>query len=557
MVPMSSAYPYGQAVGVFTESGSYTVAYESWNSDQSVYDAGTYNLATHARRDLNHALGDTKTAWATGVSTDGKITGYYASDGSTTPNRGFVWTAQDGLLRSWPTADTGFTSSGVSATGLTGGGMRGADGNSHAAVWPGSGPLQDLGRSGALSIVRAVNDPGQAAGFSQAPINGVMAPVAALWCNGKEIDLTAPYEYNTTTPQVRGISPSGAAVGNYERDAVLWRDSRSYDLGGVNGISWALAVNDSDTVVGADGEEGYPYSSQAWISYAHAPAQPLQSLVPADTPWTLRLASAITPEGVIVGSATAPGAYAPYVLIPTPAQPAATVPPGSAQPECVSPAPDNTAPSVSSGPLAAFTVVPRISFSYIGHDSGSGVATFDVRYRQASSSGGFGAYDYPSGWQYLAANQVSLGAAKGSTYCFSVRARDRAGNTSGWSPERCTAVPLDDRNLTASTGWAHSTANAYYAGTMSNAVSTGRTLTRTGVHAKKIALLATTCTGCGAVAIYWNGRLIKTVSLKASTTHYKQVIVVWTFSNVSSGTIVIKTLNSGRSYIDGLGLSTV
>lgn len=59
------------------------------------------------------------------------------------------------------------------------------------------------------------------------------------------------------------------------------------------------------------------------------------------------------------------------------------------------------------------------------------------------------------------------------------------------------------------------------------------------------------------MGIYWNGRLIKSVSLNTSATHYKQVINVAAFRAANSGTLVIKTLSSRRVYIDGIALSRV
>jgi hypothetical protein len=67
-----------------------------------------------------------------------------------------------------------------------------------------------------------------------------------------------------------------------------------------------------------------------------------------------------------------------------------------------------------------------------------------------------------------------------------------------------------------------------------------------------LALVAVTCRGCGVIGVYWNGRLIRRVSLNATATHYQQVLTIIDFGSVKAGTLVLKNLNSGRVYIDGL-----
>ena len=217
---------------------------------------------------------------------------------------------------------------------------------------------------------------------------------------------------------------------------------------------------------------------------------------------------------------------------------------------------DRTNPTVTLAALPVFSL-GTLSVRYSGQDAASGVASFDVRYRRAAYNGGFAALTYPSTWQHTISQRVSLSAVRGSTSCFSVRARDKAGNLSGWSSERCTAVALDDRALSASTGWTRATGSAYYAGTTTSAAQTGGVLTRTGIQARRLSLLATRCPGCGTVGVYWNGTLIRKISLSSTTTAYKQMITITDFGAVRLGTITIKTLTSASTRIDGLGTSRV
>jgi hypothetical protein len=75
------------------------------------------------------------------------------------------------------------------------------------------------------------------------------------------------------------------------------------------------------------------------------------------------------------------------------------------------------------------------------------------------------------------------------------------------------------------------------------------------VVAKRIALLATACSTCGTVRVYWGSTLLKTVSLYSATTVNKKLISVKTFTSARSGTLSIKITSSGkRVIIDGVAI---
>jgi len=70
---------------------------------------------------------------------------------------------------------------------------------------------------------------------------------------------------------------------------------------------------------------------------------------------------------------------------------------------------------------------------WTGADKGSGIASYDLRWRYGRST--LSAYSYVvRGTQQL---QWGFSLAATTTYCWSVRARDKAGNLSPWSPDRC------------------------------------------------------------------------------------------------------------------------
>ncbi|MFE7329402.1 fibronectin type III domain-containing protein, partial [Streptomyces sp. NPDC057565] len=218
---------------------------------------------------------------------------------------------------------------------------------------------------------------------------------------------------------------------------------------------------------------------------------------------------------------------------------------------------DTVAPTISmTGPSSAFTLSTNLAPAWSVKDAGAGTANVDVRWQRAPYTSGYGAWVYPSAWQKTTATKLTLsGAARGFTYCFSARARDKAGNLSVWSSARCTAVALDDRALTASKGWSRTSGTAYYANTATVTSKSGVTLQLKGVQAKHLALVATRCASCGSIGVYWNGALIKKIDLYAAKAQHKAILDIATFNGIRSGTLTLRTLSSRTVQIDGTALS--
>lgn len=220
---------------------------------------------------------------------------------------------------------------------------------------------------------------------------------------------------------------------------------------------------------------------------------------------------------------------------------------------------DVTAPGVPSlaGPTLSrpFQTGP-LSLAWSATDGGTGTATYFVRYRRAKYNGTFASYVL---WRDgTRATTGSFSGAAGYTYCFAARARDHAGNISGWSAERCTAFPVNDRSLSGS-GWSRASSSGTYLNTASIATTLNRSLTLTGVRYKRLALIVTKGSGYGTVQIWQGSTKLKSISLASTSTRKKQVIVVLTRSSVSSPvTLRITVSTSGkRVAVEGLGISRV
>jgi Regulator of chromosome condensation (RCC1) repeat len=186
------------------------------------------------------------------------------------------------------------------------------------------------------------------------------------------------------------------------------------------------------------------------------------------------------------------------------------------------------------------------------------VTSFDVRYRRASTTGGFGAWGR---WR-TATTQTSgtFSASPGYTYCFAAQAHDADGGVSGWAAnqysfETCSAVPLDDRSLTRVGSWTALTDASLYRSTGLRSYTPGARLTRTGVSADAIRLVATTCPLCGKVSLYWNSRLIRTISLYSARRVDRVAFRVKDFDSLQRGTLTIKVVSSGKKVIiDGVAI---
>jgi hypothetical protein len=217
---------------------------------------------------------------------------------------------------------------------------------------------------------------------------------------------------------------------------------------------------------------------------------------------------------------------------------------------------DVTAPKASLvTPTARLAGPGTITVKAMATDSETGVASYDFRYRQARYDRGFGAAVYPAGWQKLSASSLGFSLARGYDQCFSTRARDRAGNVSAWSAEKCITVPLDDRALGAGSGWSRLSAAGNYASTLSKATSAGRTLQLPAVQVVRGWLLATRCSTCGSVTVIVGGHVLGVIDLHAATTQRQVRIPLPGAGALRTGALVLKTRSSQQVLIDGLAIA--
>ena len=212
---------------------------------------------------------------------------------------------------------------------------------------------------------------------------------------------------------------------------------------------------------------------------------------------------------------------------------------------------DGTAPTMALPSSPHDSLSTSIPVKWHGSDA-SGVSSYDVRYQQSPATAMFA--DWVTWLSKTASTSATFKGGPGHEYCFSVRAHDTLGNTSKWTKPSCTSLPVDDRALKASSGWKSGTGSAYYRGTILTTKVKGATLTRSHVWPGGVALLVTKAPGAGSVSIAYGSKVVKTVSLNASTKHNKVLISLPNYSR-EDGSIVIRTTSAKPVSIDGLLLS--
>jgi hypothetical protein len=214
---------------------------------------------------------------------------------------------------------------------------------------------------------------------------------------------------------------------------------------------------------------------------------------------------------------------------------------------------DIVAPTAAiSSPSSLTTLAKSFAVKWGGSDA-NGVASYDVRYTKAAWNGKPGAaVSWKSG---VSGASATYTGAPGYEYCFSVRAHDKAGNVGGWSAAKCTALPLDDRSLAASSGWKRLSSKSFYLGTAMQTTAKGKTLTRRGAIKGRSVLIVDEGKGFGTINVLYNGRVVKKISLAATRTKYHVAIALPKVTRAT--TIVIKTTSAKKVQIDGLLLARV
>jgi len=237
-------------------------------------------------------------------------------------NRAFLW--DKGVMQDLGTLGTGTDAYaiainergqiiGISYTGstpnpvITGCSSAGAAGGAMLPtqdpfLWE-NGQMIDLGTLGGIcGFPQSINNRGQVVGNSDLAGDATSYPF--LWEK-----TTGMQNLGTLGGSFAGaemINDSGQVVGgsylsgDNQADAFLW-DGKMYDLGALNGCSWAFAINSKKQVVGNWGENGCQQGAFLWENGAMVD---LNTIVLSTAGLSVAGAIEINDRGEIVGSAT-------------------------------------------------------------------------------------------------------------------------------------------------------------------------------------------------------------------------------------------------------------
>ncbi len=203
-------------------------------------------------------------------------------------------------------------------------------------------------------------------------------------------------------------------------------------------------------------------------------------------------------------------------------------------------------------PTKSFVNGRKVVASWKSTPAGPRATSYEVTRQVAAPNRKFGAR---TTWLETTNRQASFRGRPGHTYCMRVRGVDADGNTGRWSRAKCTTVPLDDRRLDHTSGWRERTQKGAYFGTVLKTQRHRATISY-DTRAKHIAVLASTCNGCGSLRIWLDDQFLKKISLNSATAKKRQLFTVADFDTMRAGKVRIVVASKLSPLVfDGLGVS--
>jgi VCBS repeat-containing protein len=195
--------------------------------------------------------------------------------------------------------------------------------------------------------------------------------------------------------------------------------------------------------------------------------------------------------------------------------------------------------------MSSTTLLGNVSWA--GTDAGVGIQRFELQ--RSINGGAWVSMTLPT----LTSTSLNVSFAFGTThYQFRVRAVDRNGNVGAWLTG-ASFQPFRSQEtstyLTYSTGWTR-VYNVSDSGSYAKyATTAGRTATFKRSF-RDVAFVAPKSSTRGSVYVYVDGVKVATISLKQSTTAYRQVLWAAHFSTLATHTIRLVVVGNGRVDLD-------
>ena len=221
------------------------------------------------------------------------------------------------------------------------------------------------------------------------------------------------------------------------------------------------------------------------------------------------------------------------------------------------PGPDTTAPVAKVTHLRRVSLTHSVTFRVAASDDrGLGSGPVDVRWRTAQVGQRIGAWRRPARWQGIDRGPLTVSRLKtGETACFSVRARDWAGNLSRWSHQRCTAVAIDDSAMSRSDGPSTLTGSVFFHRSATLLRLASASLSFPGLSHNTGFLVVTTCPRCGKVSVWFGHTSYGSVNLYSAKRHNRVIVPMPGQGQFMGGTLILRPVRGRhRIIIDGFAL---
>lgn len=283
----------------------------SWTRSGGMKDLGTLSGAT--------------VSGATGINESGTIVGYSNVKGQPATNFVAVQWSSSGIITNLGTLSGGSSSAAfnISGAGEVAGDSFISGGMVDATSWTGN-KIKNIGAlpKAIFTAGLAINNGGQIVGESVFGYGPPFTSHAFHWNGSTMKDLGTLT--GGVTSMANAINNSGIIVGQSDGTAtggqwhaVLWNGAaKIQDLGTLPGGTYSVAfgINDSSVVVGYGNIWDNAAHAMIWTSAGGM--QDLNSLIPANSGWTLINANAINNPGQITGYGTKGGSNHAFLLTP-------------------------------------------------------------------------------------------------------------------------------------------------------------------------------------------------------------------------------------------------
>jgi hypothetical protein len=217
-------------------------------------------------------------------------------------------------------------------------------------------------------------------------------------------------------------------------------------------------------------------------------------------------------------------------------------------------------PPATATPLTSIIPPPSITTSTVptwitwtaADLGGSGLGTYDIA--RSVDGGAFGTLATQMLTPWYGAN-----LSVGHSYRFEVRSRDNAGNVGPWMAGATVTPAITQQTSTAvkyTGAWSTATSSSYLGGSVKYATGAGASASYT-FTGRSIAFMTTRASGRGTARIYIDGVLASTVNLQSSTTAYRYVVFLKTWTAAAAHTIkvvVVGTPGHPRVDIDAFAI---